>query len=161
MKIYESVKRIKKYRKGLKFITPYLFCYADKKELRKKYDSVVFWILLEDSGEESGDDITSRALFEISFYRKIARTPAEWGAMINKSSVPRSDEEKEFLTKYGRKKHLSLIDVLDEHVLAALNARHNSDWRLKNIIGFTNGISSYRRTEISHRNKTVKKKGRH
>lgn len=158
MKIYQSVKRIARYRKeGFKHVTKELFFYSRKSELEQKHNNIVAWLIIEDS---ENYDIPIRAVLEISFYRARARSVSEWARMWTEKTSARSEKEREHLNRYGRKKHQTLLETLNNNILASLNARHNADWRVINLIGWAHGISRYRRSEISKRTKTAKTRDR-
>ena len=76
---------------------------------------------------------------------------------INKTPAL-SKHERKHLHTYGRTKHLALLEILNDHILASVNAKHNVDWRVESVIGWSHGISRYRRTALSLRYKTTKRK---
>lgn len=155
MKINRSVKAISKYRiGGFKHITKSLFFYNRSPELKKSYNNIVSWILLVDDS----DDLPKHHVLEISFYRKKARTVSEWSKMWREKSAAKTHEERAKLWKYGHKKHPSLLSVLEENVLDSLNIRKHESWSIVSVIGWTHGISKFRRTILSERTQTTKTK---
>lgn len=156
MKINRSVKNISRYRVGgFKRVSSNLFFYNRGEELKKKYSNIVAWILLVDDAK-----LPLHHVLEISFYRKHARSVNEWAKMWTERTLPKTKEEKNKLSIYGRKKHLSLLEILDEHILSSLNIRRHQHWRVKSVIGWTHGISKFRRSVLSERVATITKKGR-
>lgn len=157
MKINRSVKNIAKYRiGGFQHVTPSLFFYKRSEELKRKYNNIVSWILLVDDSDKP----EKHHILEISFYRKQARTVAEWSKMWTEKTSPKTKQEKDKLAKYGKTKHLSLLQLLDEHILDSLNIRKHENWSILSVIGWTHGISKFRRTVLSERVAPIKKKGK-
>ena len=155
MKIYQSIAKIKRFRKpGFTRITKGLFFYNRSAELDRKYNTIVAWVLIYNKIHK----IVTKAILEISFYRLHARSVPQWTKMWTNKTRALSKHERKHLYTYGRTKHLTLLEILNDHILASLNARHNADWRIESVIGWSHGISRYRRTEISRRYKTTKRK---
>lgn len=156
MKINRSVRNIARYRTGgFKKVTRDLFFYNKPDELKRKYNNIVSWILLTDD-----EELPLHHVLEISFYRKHARTVAQWAAMWTEKTPPLNASEKKKLSVYGRKMHPSLLEILDERILASLNIRRGVNWRVKSVIGWTHGISKFRRSVLSSNSKTFTKKKR-
>jgi hypothetical protein len=156
MKINRSVKSISRYRiGGFKRVTKSLFFYNRSEELKKKYHNIVAWVLLVDDAE-----LPMHHVLEISFYRKYARAVNEWGKMWTEKTPPKNAEERKKLSIYGRQKHPSLLQILDDRILESLNIRRHTHWRVKSVIGWTHGISKFRRSVLSSRVETTTKKGR-
>lgn len=156
MKINKSVRNISRYRiGGFKRVTDSLFFYNQSSELTKKYNNIVSWILLEDD-----EELPLHHVLEISFYRKHARSVAQWATMWTEKTPPLTTEEKRKLAKFGRKMHPSLLEILEDRILESLNIRRGVNWRVKSVIGWTHGISKFRRSVLSGRGKTFKTKKR-
>lgn len=158
MKINRTIRNISRYRHGgFRYTTRSLFFYKHSGELKKKYNNVVFWILLMD---DYGSKIPLHHVMEISFYRLKARSVFEWSKMITEKTSPKTKAEKNRLARYGRSKHLSILDVINEQVLGSLNNRRLTHWQAVSVIGWTHGISKFRHSVVFSRNKTVTKKTR-
>lgn len=99
-------------------------------------------------------------ILEISFYRKHARSVSEWSKMWTEKTPAKNSEEKKKLWIYGRKLHASLLEVLENNILDSLNIRKHESWRVLSVIGWTHGISKFRRTVLSERTNTTQTKAR-
>ena len=158
MKIYESIKKIKRYRQsGFSRITKDLFMHSRKSELEKKYQNIVSWIIIEDRIKNP----VRTAVLEISFFRKIHRTVPQWSKMWTEKTPFRSDTEKIRGQSYEREKNQSLYEILDRHILPNIRSRAaETDWHAISLIGWTHGISRYRGTVLSNRGHTTSKRRR-
>ena len=158
MKIYESIKKIKRYRNGgFSKINPDLFMYSRKPELDKKYQNIVSWIIIEDRIKNP----VRTAVLEISFFRKIHRTVPQWAKMWTEKTPFRSTDEKIRGQSYDRTKNQSLYEILERHILPNIRSRAaETDWHAISLIGWTHGISRYRGTVLSNRGNTTSKRRR-
>mgnify|MGYP003449225472 CR=1 FL=1 len=121
-------------------VSPLRFFYNKPAELRKRYKEIIVWFLIHDT------DSDRNSIFSPRFRVATAMPLADWSRRFENpvgSLVP-------------------LLNILNQNILPAINAKGGRDWKFKALIGWTghNEPKKLKGSRVSESDKPAKKRNR-